>query len=76
MDIKRDASDKHKGITLQKLRAIKLALETIIINPKAQFHVAIESYGDVFIYSDNRKFIEENKNYEFKKFFIFQYTRF
>lgn len=71
MDIKRDASDKHKGITLQKLRAIKLALETIIKNPKAQFHVAIESDGDVFIYSDNRKFIEENKNYESKNFSFF-----
>lgn len=71
MDINRDASDKHKGITLQKLRAIKLALETIITNPKAQFHVAIESDGDVFIYSDNRKFIEENKNYESKNFSFF-----
>lgn len=71
MDINRDASDKHKGITLQKLRAIKLALDTIIINPKAQFHVAIESDGDVFIYSNNRRLIEENKNYESKNFSFF-----
>ncbi len=71
MNIKRDASDKHKGVTLQKLRAIKLALDMIIENPKAQFHVAIESDGDVFIYSDNRTFIEENKNYESKNFSFF-----
>lgn len=73
MDIKRDASDKHKGIKLQKLRAIKLAFDTIIANPKTQFHVAIESDGDVFIYSDNRKFIEENKNYESKNFSFFSH---
>ena len=73
MDINRDASDKHKGIKLQKLRAIKLAFDTIIANPKAQFHIAIESDGDVFIYSDNRKFIEENKNYESKNFSFFSH---
>ncbi len=71
MDIKRDASDKHKGVKLQKLRAIKLGLDTIISNPKAQFHLAIESDGDVFIYSGNRKFIEENKNYDSKNFSFF-----
>lgn len=73
MDINRDASDKHKGIKLQKLRAIKLAFDTIITNPKTQFHIAIESDGDVFIYSDNRKFIEENKNYESKNFSFFSH---
>lgn len=71
MDIIRDASDKHKGVKLQKLRAIKLAFDIIIGNPKAQFHIAIESQGDVFIYSDGRKFVEENKNYESKNFSFF-----
>ncbi|MEM8522902.1 hypothetical protein, partial [Flavobacterium sp. PL12] len=73
MDINRDASDKHKGVKLQKLRAIKLAFDTIIANPKAQFHFAIESYGDVFIYSNKRKFIEENKNYESNNFSFFNH---
>jgi len=68
MEIKREASDKHKGILLQKLRAIKLALNTMLEQPLTQLHIAIESDGDVFIYSDTRKLLEENKNYDSKKF--------
>lgn len=68
MAINREASDKHKGITLQKLRAVQLTFETLLVNPNAQMHVAIEREGDVFIYSDSYKFIEENKNYESKNF--------
>lgn len=68
MDIIREASDKIKGITLQKLRALKLAFDTIENNPNAQLHIAIEYAGDVYIYSDNRKHIEENKNYDSRNF--------
>jgi len=67
-DIKREASDKHKGVTLQKLRAIQLIFEKIKTDSSAQIHVAIEHEGDVFIYSDAYKFLEENKNYDSKNF--------
>ncbi|OOQ59839.1 hypothetical protein [Mucilaginibacter pedocola] len=68
MDIKREASDKIKGITLQKLRALKLAFDTLSLNASAQIHIAIEYAGDIYIYSDTRKLIEENKNYKSKNF--------
>ena len=68
MDINREASDKLKGITLQKLRALKLAFDAILTNPNVQVHIAIEHEGDVYIYSDARKFLEENKNYDSKNF--------
>lgn len=68
VDIKREASDKIKGITLQKLRALKLAFDTIAVNPNAQLHIAIEYAGDVYLYSENRNFIEENKNYKSRNF--------
>lgn len=68
MDINREASDKHKGVTLQKLRAIQLTFEKLTANPQTQVHVAIEHEGDVFIYSDHYRFLEENKNYDSKNF--------
>ncbi|MDQ1150864.1 hypothetical protein QE382_002848 [Sphingobacterium zeae] len=68
MDIIREASDKIKGISLQKLRALTLAFDTIEKNENAQLHIAIEYVGDVYIYSENRRHIEENKNYDSRNF--------
>ena len=74
--INREASDKTKGFRLQKLRAIKLMLETIESEDKAIFYTAIEDVEDVshtkVSGDDSGKYYEEDKNYaEGHKFTIF-----
>lgn len=65
--INREAASSSKGFRLQKLRAAKLMLDTIIREPKSLFYTAIESVEDVFhctISSDGAiDYYEEDKNY-------------
>lgn len=66
--INREASDKTKGFRLQKLRAIKLMLETLEKEDKAIFYTAIEDVEDVshtkVSGDDAGKYYEEDKNYD------------
>lgn len=65
--INREASDKTKGFRLQKMRAIKLMLDTIENQDKAIFYTAIENVEDVSHYqlTGDRTglYYEEDKNY-------------
>lgn len=65
--IDREAADKTKGFRLQKMRAIKLMLDTIKINSDAIFFTAIENVEDVshltIIDGIDNDYYEEDKNY-------------
>jgi len=65
--INREASDKTKGFRLQKIRAIRLMLETLESQDRAIFYTAIENVEDVShteITGDNPgTYYEEDKNY-------------
>jgi hypothetical protein len=65
--INREASDKTKGFRLQKIRAIDLIFETMILNPDAFYFTAIEEGEDVYhrVSDDNSDstYYEEDKNY-------------
>jgi hypothetical protein len=74
--INREAADKSKGFRLQKIRAIKLILETLENQDKAIFYAAIENCEDVSFDKvsgdDPGVYYEEDKNYdEAHKFTIF-----
>lgn len=66
--INREASDKAKGYRLQKLRAIKLMLETIEAQDNALFFTAIEDVEDIshttLTPEEAKKYYEEDKNYD------------
>jgi len=66
--INREASDKTKGFRLQKLRAIKLMLETLECEDRAIFYTAIENDEDVSHMKvsgeDAGTYYEEDKNYD------------
>lgn len=65
--INREAADKSKGFRLQKIRAIKLILETICKDPNAHCYTAIEHIEDIYLYTaqgeNTTSYVEENKNY-------------
>lgn len=66
--INRDAADKTKGFRLQKLRAVKLLLQTSSAISNVNFYyAAIEAEEDVTIFTTTdlitRQVIEEDKNY-------------
>jgi len=65
--IPREANDKSKGFTLQKLRATSLMLSQIKKNSTAVFIAAVEYGGDVYL-DDGTKYVEENKAYGSKDF--------
>ena len=71
--INREASDKTKGFRLQKLRALKLMLETLEQQDTVSFYTAIEDVEDVSHTShssdDIQKYYEEDKNYDPDKSF-------
>ncbi len=74
--INREASDKTKGFRLQKLRAVRLMLETIENQNTSIFYTAIEDVEDISqtnISADKvDKYYEEDKNYHpDKNFTIF-----
>jgi hypothetical protein len=64
----REAGDKTKGFRLQKLRAVKLALNEINKNTEIHLFFSVELFGDVYIYKDDlneaSEFSEEDKNYD------------
>ena len=68
--INREASDKTKGFRLQKMRAIKLMIETIEDQETAIFYTAIEDVEDVshttLSNKGANKYYEEDKNYDEK----------
>lgn len=43
-----------------------MAFDTLSSNANAQIYIAIEYAGDIYVYSDTRKLIEENKKYQSK----------
>jgi len=61
---KREAGDKTKGFTLQKQRALALFFDEVKSNPSTHVHVAIEHQGDVFLQSEKKGYVEEQKNYK------------
>lgn len=61
--IDRNASDKTKGFRFQKLRAVKLVLETIDSNDNCLFFINMESLGDINLKS-SINYVEEDKNYD------------
>lgn len=65
--IPREASDKLKGFTLQKLRATSLMLSQIKNSPVDVFIAAVEYGGDVYL-DNGSKYVEENKAYDSKDF--------
>lgn len=71
--INREASDKTKGFRLQKMRAIKLMIETIEDQETAIFYTAIEDVEDVshttLSNKGAKKYYEEDKNYDEKHIF-------
>ena len=62
--IKREAGDKTKGFTLQKQRAIALALDELEKLDNLFVNVAIEYKGDVYLQSGKNGYVEEEKNYQ------------
>jgi len=66
--INREAFDKTKGFRLQKIRAIKLMLETLESQDRAIFYTAIENIEDIShteITGENPgTYYEEDKNYD------------
>lgn len=68
--INREASDKTKGFRLQKMRAVKLMIETIEDQETAIFYTAIEDVEDVshttLSNKGAKKYYEEDKNYDEK----------
>ena len=65
--IPREANDKSKGFTLQKLRATSLVLSQIKKNSSDVFIAAVEYGGDVYL-DNGTKYVEENKAYGSKDF--------
>ncbi len=65
--IPREANDKTKGFTLQKLRATSLMLSQIKKNSSDVFIAAVEYGGDVYL-DKGTKYVEENKAYGSKDF--------
>lgn len=65
--IPREANDKSKGFTLQKLRATSLMLTQVKKNSSNVFIAAVEYGGDVYL-DDGSKYVEENKAYGSKDF--------
>ena len=65
--IPREANDKSKGFTLQKLRATSLMLSQIKKKSSDVFIAAVEYGGDVYL-DDGSKYVEENKAYDSKDF--------
>ncbi len=65
--ISREAADKTKGFRLQKIRAIKLMLESIENNDNAYFYTAIEVIEDISHTTESadssEEYFEEDKNY-------------
>lgn len=77
--INREASDKAKGFRLQKIRAIKLMLETIRNDSNSVFFTAIEHHEDVYHQTIqdgvSNTYMEEDKNYDLSSnFTIFSST--
>ncbi|WP_162799843.1 NACHT domain-containing protein [Pedobacter jeongneungensis] len=62
-NIKREAGDKTKGFTLQKQRAISLALDELEHVDNVSVNVAIEYKGDVYLQNGKNGYVEEEKNY-------------
>lgn len=68
--INREAADKSKGFRLQKIRAIKLMLDSLNSNKSSIFYTAIEVIEDISHTIESselsEQYVEEDKNYDSK----------
>jgi hypothetical protein len=66
--INREAADKTKGFRLQKIRAIKLMLDSLSTNKNSIFYTAIEVIEDISHTTESsdlsEQYVEEDKNYD------------
>lgn len=66
--IPRESGDTSKGFTLQKLRATSLMLTYLNNTPPNDFLAAVEFAGDIYLDTERKTYLEENKAYESKDF--------
>lgn len=66
--IPRESGDTSKGFTLQKLRATSLMLTYLNTSPSIDFLAAVEFAGDIYLDTERKTYLEENKAYESKDF--------
>jgi type II secretory pathway predicted ATPase ExeA len=66
--INREAGDKSKGFTLQKLRATSLMLSRLREAASGLFVAAVEYGGDIYVEDSAKTYVEENKAYGSKDF--------